>query len=276
MVVNHDILAQLFSPQVTEAGVLSPDELWQHLVGDLLDVPDTMIDSILFCWSEGNEAPYPSTVLPTLLDHPIFEHVPQDLDLVRLCCERARARGVEAIFSLRISGGDHDRTNGGFQPIPKLAAKWDHPERLIDWSPDPADARPTPDAPKVLEARYHPAAFWDFASSGTRAVRLAALREVAESYDFDGIDLDFARNSPVLHPGQQWASRQHLTSFVRSVRSMLDEVGARRGRPFTLSARVPETIVGCHFDGIDIERWVSEGLVDFLVLVRRKGPRLSY
>ncbi len=77
-----------------------------------------------------------------------------------------------------------------------------------------------------------------------RALRLAALREVVESYDFDGIDLDFARNSPVLQPGQQWASRQHLTSFVRSVRSMLDEVGARRGRPFTLSARVPETIVG--------------------------------
>jgi hypothetical protein len=34
-----------------------------------------------------------------------------------------------------------------------------------------------------------------------------------------------------------------------------------------LLCRVPETIVGCHFDGIDIERWVSEGLVDFLALV---------
>ena len=41
----------------------------------------------------------------------------------------------------------------------------------------------------------------------------------------------------VLQPGQQWASRRHLTAFVRAVRTMLDEVGGRRGRPFTISAR---------------------------------------
>jgi hypothetical protein len=29
----------------------------------------------------------------------------------------------------------------GYQEIPRLAAKWDHPERLINWSAEPADAR---------------------------------------------------------------------------------------------------------------------------------------
>ena len=115
VVANHDILAHLFSP-VVEGTRLTADALWQHLLGDLLDVSGCQIDSVLFCWSEGNEAPYPSKVLPTLLDHPIFSGVPEGLDLVRMCCDRTRARRVESLFSLRMNGGDHDRTNGGYQP----------------------------------------------------------------------------------------------------------------------------------------------------------------
>ena len=84
-------------------------------------------------------------------------------------------------------------------------------------------------------------------------------------YDVDGLQIDFARNPILLATGQQWNNRGHLTNFMRQLRSMLEEVASQRGRPLLLAVRIPENIVGCHFDGIDVETWIGENLVDLLV-----------
>jgi hypothetical protein len=47
---------------------------------------------------------------------------------------------------------------------------------------------------------------------------------------------------------------------------MLQEVAEKRGRPFLLSASVPATIPGCHYDGFDVEAWARENLVDIFVI----------
>ena len=252
IVVNYDALAHLFDYKPPD-GQSSLARVKSHLLG-LLDRPGSQIDSVGWCWSEGNEAPYPSVVLPTLLDHPVFQRVPAGLDLVRLCCDESRKRGIESFFSLRINGGDHDRG-----AAPKLPQKWQHKDWLINWNPDP-------DGPPEYISPYHKSAFWNFAAEGTRELKLRALREVATNYDFDGIEVDYARNSPVLQPGHQWEHRGALTDFMRSLRRTLQEVALRRRRPLLIGARVPETIVGCHFDGIDIETWIRERLVDVLTL----------
>ena len=44
------------------------------------------------------------------------------------------------------------------------------------------------------------------------------------------------------------------------------KVEQRRGRPFLVAARIPDTLVGCHFDGLDVATWVRDNLVDILVL----------
>ena len=43
----------------------------------------------------------------------------------------------------------------------------------------------------------------------------------------------------------------------------------KRGRPLLLAARVPEDLIGCHFDGMDVETWVRDFLVDILVVGTR-------
>ena len=43
---------------------------------------------------------------------------------------------------------------------------------------------------------------------------------------------------------------------------MLQEVARARGRPFLLAARVPENLPGCRLDGLDVETWAREQLVD--------------
>ena len=95
---------------------------------------------------------------------------------------------------------------------------------------------------------------------------MSILREAAENYDFDGIELDFARVCPVLPPGHQWEYRDRLTDFIRATREMLLEIERKRGRPLLLAARVPENLEGCHFDGIDAETWAQEELLDIFVM----------
>lgn len=66
--------------------------------------------------------------------------------------------------------------------------------------------------------------------------------------------------------GQQWQHRDELTDFVLQVRLKLLEIEKRRGRPYLLAAKVPENLLGCHFDGMDVETWVRENLVDMFVI----------
>ncbi len=111
--------------------------------------------------------------------------------------------------------------------------------------------------------------FWNYAVKEVRDYRLSVVREVVEQYDFDGVHLDFLRATPHLLPGKQWENREHLTRFMHEVRSMLQSQAAKRGRPFLLAARVPDSVEGCHTDGLDIETWAREGLVDVLILGTR-------
>jgi hypothetical protein len=111
--------------------------------------------------------------------------------------------------------------------------------------------------------------FWNYAVSEVRDYRVSLVREVAGQYDFDGVHLDFLRHAPFLPPGKQWENREHLTSFMRDVRATLQSQAAKRGRPFLLAARVPDSVEGCHADGLDIETWAREALVDVLILGTR-------
>ena len=99
-------------------------------------------------------------------------------------------------------------------------------------------------------------------------MKLNVVREVAEMYDFDGIQIDFAR-IPVLFSEEQWLHRGTLTDFMRDIRATLLDIGEKRRRPLLLAARVPEDLMGCHFDGMDVETWVRDFLVDILVVGTR-------
>ena len=107
---------------------------------------------------------------------------------------------------------------------------------------------------------------WNFAVPGVRDYKVAICRELVDAYNFDGLEIDFARGPIQTAPGRQWEQREHITEFLRRVRQETLEVEQKRGRPVLLAARIPDNLIGCHFDGIDVEMWVREHLVDFLVL----------
>ena len=212
-----------------------------------LDATPNQIDSLWHEWGEGNTAVWPSQVIPTTEN--VFPKCwDAGIDPVRVLLDETRKRGREVFHSYRINGSDNDDLFDPPHPFADpIPLKAEHPDWLIH--------------------KWH--VFWDFACEGVRDLKLAILREIAESYDYDGISIDFAR-VPVLFPeGRQWKHRDLLTDFMRQVRAALLAIGENRGRPYLLAARVAEDLVGCHFDGMDVETWVREDLVDILVVGTR-------
>jgi hypothetical protein len=59
--------------------------------------------------------------------------------------------------------------------------------------------------------------------------------------------------------------RDMMTDLVRRVREMTEQVGCRRGKPILIMIRVPDSIEYSRDMGLDVERWLREGLVDLLV-----------
>lgn len=214
----------------------------------IIDEPDVEIDSIWWCWLDGNYANYPSRILP-IWELPGFKKWwDAGIDPVRVFAEETRKRGKEVFFSYRLNGTDMT----SIVPLSKPLLKEAHPEWLIQtW------------------ASYGNPGYWNFVEQGVREYKLSILREIAEDYDYDGIEIDFARVPVILPPGHQWENRVYLTEFMRTVRAMTLEVEENRDRPFLIAARVPETLEGCHFDGMDVETWARECLVDIFVLGNR-------
>lgn len=140
-------------------------------------------------------------------------------DVLHVVAERAHSHNVEVIASVRMNdthGLYFDRTVAQISQFLLDHAEWvirrddGVPERALDYS--------------FPEVRGH---------------RLAILRELAENYDIDGIELDFTRWAKFF-PRDEAPFKAHvMTQLVGDVRQMLDEVADTMVRPsFILGAHV--------------------------------------
>lgn len=210
------------------------------------DEQGSQIDSLW--WDIGPLGP---AVYPRPANHPKVESWRKlGIDWVGRLVEATRKRGLEVFWNHRVSEVDLNPDGHGAawkgQPHP---FKKKHP----DW---------------VLKT-WWPHGLWNYAVPELRQFKVDLLRQLAESYDLDGFQLDFARHVPCLPPGRQWELRHHVTQFVCMVRTMLLDVAKRRGRPILLAARVPRNLEGCRIDGFDVEAWAKQNLVDILTLGTR-------
>jgi hypothetical protein len=223
-------------------------------VFDFADMPGSQLDAICIDVSNEGVAHHRSRILRPI-EHPgLVKWRAEGHDYFDALIRHGHRRGKEIWWGMRINEVERG----------DLAAY--EPGRYAEFR----ERNPTKAAhPDWLIRSWWWQGFWNYAVKEVRDYRLSIIREVVEQYDFDGVHLDFLRHTPFLPPGRQWENREHLTGFMRDVRTMLQARAAARGRPFLLAARVPDSVKGCHTDGLDIETWATGGLVDVLVIGTR-------
>lgn len=105
----------------------------------------------------------------------------------------------------------------------------------------------------------------DFTHQAVRDHKLALIREQLEKYEMiDGFDLDFMRFIVLFKAGEGSSKAHLMTSFVKSVKLMVDSVSKVRGKKILLSVRVPITVEGALWKGLDVKEWVKQDLIDFI------------
>lgn len=243
IILHHDVTGPSArrTPWVKRVDQL--DEVVAHFIKPYESETAKHVDSVFYEFGEGHPALWPSKIVPRAkIEFPRWWAA--GIDPVEVLVNETKKRNREVFLTLRLNGSDVEEDDE-YADWKLSKIKRQHPEWLI----------------KSPWGFY----YWNFAFQGVRDYKVSVLREMAEMYDIDGLQVDFARVPIMFPPGQQWANRDHLTNFMRQLRLALQEVAKKRGRPILVAVRIPENIVGCHFDGYDVETWVRDKLVDILV-----------
>ena len=114
----------------------------------------------------------------------------------------------------------------------------------------------------------HEGDYWrsaiDYSFPEVRTWVCSLVREAAEGYEIDGIELDYMRWCHMFPPSVAAERHPLLTEFMQEVRAVLDQVGAARGKRLILGARVPQRLLDCAALGYNIAAWIEAKLVDYL------------
>jgi len=181
--------------------------------------------------------------------------IAQGTAVLKVMSTFARANNMEMIWSMRMND-THDASGDQYlYAFPHL--KVDHPEWLMG------------------TITNHPAyGAWsavDYGVAEVRSLALAYVEEVCQNYDIDGVELDFFRHpfffrSHTSGGKATQADRDQMTQLLRDIRTMTEEVGLQRGSPILLSIRIPDSMGYCRDIGLDVPRWLQEGLVDTMAV----------
>ena len=264
IIANNDGCDALYFPRDAEANV--ENFLAQRTTG----LVGSQVDTIAYCTiSSGFSHFTHRTEIGTILTRspaefgiqPNKRNITQDLiaqgsDPLQSVVEFGHAQGIEVFWSMRMND-THDVAHTPEKPyllFPPL--KSDHPEWLVG-----DHVKRTP------QGRWSSV---DYARPEIRDLAFEFIEEVCRNYDVDGVELDFFRHmcyfSSVAHGGTaSQAERDMMTELLRRVRTMTEEVGLQRGRPLLIAVRVADSVGFDRDMGLDIERWLQEGLVDILV-----------
>lgn len=106
---------------------------------------------------------------------------------------------------------------------------------------------------------------YDYAIEDVRAHKLAVIREVLEDYEADGIELDYMFGSAYFKSDAIDEGRETMNAFVSDVRELAARIGQKQGREVGVMARVDLLRDSNLSQGLDIEQWLRDGLLDYAV-----------
>ena len=225
----------------------------------------TSADNLLYKTNVGeicDSGPWPSVRKPgeeSVIGRNLKALLGQGTDTLQLVIDFCRKHGLEMFASFRMN-----QIQDSWWPSCRTKWKRDHPELCLgvrgsyEYCED--------DDPRKW--------FWsalDYAQPAVRDRRLAVIEEICANYDVDGMELDFWRWPMLFKPNLDRlpVEQRHidiLNDFMRQVRERMTAIESKKGRPLLLAPRVFETVEANLRAGMDVETWLSEGLIDLLVV----------
>jgi hypothetical protein len=106
----------------------------------------------------------------------------------------------------------------------------------------------------------------NYAHQAVRDFQFAHLREQVLDYGAGGLELDWLRDPHCLEPPASRKDLDLMTAWMRDVRELTRQRARQAGEPCPLGLRIPANLDYLRVIGLDVRRWVKEGLVDFLNL----------
>lgn len=105
----------------------------------------------------------------------------------------------------------------------------------------------------------------DYAYAEVRDYMYAIITELFETLDVDGVEMDFNRHPAFFRREEAYQNRYLMTDLVKKVRERMKQVGSDRNRNIELAVRVPPTLDDSERIGLEVSKWIQEGLVDTVV-----------
>ena len=242
----------------------APEELLRHRTAALAG---SQVDSLFYCtWSSGfglfthgtkvgqvfstKEALFSKNMTPELLA--------AGTDPLRVMVDFGHKNSMEVFWSFRLND-THDGSSAAYGPVMFRAnkLKTEHPEWLIS----------TPD----VRPKFGAWSAVDFTREEIRDLAFRYVEEVCQNYDVDGVELDFFRH-PVFFKRAAMtgtecndAERTLMTGLMQRIRTMTEKEGLKRGRPILVAMRLPDSVEYCRAVGLDLEKWLADGLMDLFI-----------
>lgn len=161
-------------------------------------------------------------------------------DQVREVIKRGKELGVPVFTSCKLQ----DRSEPGGQRCGRL--KWDQREKVC--------------IGEEGRARWS----YDYAVDAVREYKLALVEELLRDWAPDGLELDFMFGVHYFKAAEKDAAGI-MTRFVGDIRRMAREYGGRQRREIPIMARVHMEREENLAMGLDVEAWLSEGSIDYVV-----------
>ncbi len=215
---------------------------------------NSQVDSIFYCTGVFNLYTHRSRLAERQNDWCLELEKREGRDTLEIMIDWCRRAGKEIFWSMRMND-THDAYLD-----PSLMTQWkkNHlhclmgkPGRHFPYGSDRWSAL-NYETPEVRERVFH------------------LLQEVCCRYDVDGVELDFYRHPVFFKPqmmGDPVTQNQCdlMTELLRRIHTMTSQVSSDRGRPLLIAVRVPDSIPYARAIGLDLVRWLREGLVDLLI-----------
>jgi len=97
-----------------------------------------------------------------------------------------------------------------------------------------------------------------------REYMMAVIRECVETFDYEGIELDWTRTPQCCEPGASQQTRDLVTRWHADIRALTAKQAKKTGGPFPMGIRYCGTLDQLETIGLDIRAMAAAGLIDFV------------